>query len=154
VAIDTTGEFWRGENFTDLAEYLQEFQPGGYPVARITQLACQHCGGITFAVDADDTEGCARTRCRTCSSEAYIADSIDYADEADLAECACPCGSEAFTVGVGFALRDNGDVRWISVGLLCVQDGTLGVYADWKINYSPTDHLLADSAPSRSSRDR
>lgn len=52
----------------------------------------------------------------------------------------------AFTVGVGFALRDDGDVRWISIGLLCVQDGTLGVYADWKIDYSPTDHLLSGSS--------
>jgi hypothetical protein len=34
-------------------------------------------------------------------------------------------------------------VRWVSLGLRCVQDGTLAVYADWKIDYSPTGHLLS-----------
>jgi hypothetical protein len=40
-------------------------------------------------------------------------------------------------VAVGFSLRDGGDVRWISIGLRCLTDNTLGVYADWKINYGP-----------------
>jgi hypothetical protein len=54
----------------------------------------------------------------------------------------CPCGDEAFEVGVAFSLREDGDVRWITVGGLCVACGVLGAYADWKIDYSPTDHLL------------
>lgn len=73
----------------------------------------------------------------------YLADSAEYADEAELDDCACPCGGEVFNVGLGFALFDDGDVRWISIGLRCIQDGTLGVYADWKIDYSPTDRLLS-----------
>jgi hypothetical protein len=40
-------------------------------------------------------------------------------------------------------------VRWISLGLRCVQDGTLGVYADWKVDYSPTGHLLTGTALAR-----
>ncbi|SPL94568.1 unnamed protein product [[Actinomadura] parvosata subsp. kistnae] len=43
---------------------------------------------------------------------------------------------------MGFALRGDGEVRWVSVGLRCLRDGSLGVYADWKIDYSPTAHLL------------
>lgn len=35
------------------------------------------------------------------------------------------------------------EVRWVSVGLRCLTDGTLGVYTDWKIDYTPTAHLLA-----------
>ena len=35
------------------------------------------------------------------------------------------------------------EIRWISVGLRCLTDGTLGVYTDWKIDYTPTAHLLA-----------
>ncbi|MEU4676443.1 hypothetical protein [Micromonospora sp. NPDC023737] len=38
--------------------------------------------------------------------------------------------------------RNDEEVRWVSVGLRCTQDGTLGVYTDWKIDYSPTRQLL------------
>ncbi|MFI5896109.1 alpha/beta fold hydrolase [Actinoplanes sp. NPDC051513] len=37
------------------------------------------------------------------------------------------------------------EVRWISIGLRCLTDGTLGVYADWKIDYTPTAHLLTSA---------
>jgi hypothetical protein len=50
-----------------------------------------------------------------------------------------------FAVAVGFSLRDGGDVRWISIGLRCLTDNTLGVYADWKINYGPSGHLLSQA---------
>jgi hypothetical protein len=114
-------------------------------LARIGELLCNECGGKVFGVVA----GCARARCLNCRAEMYIADSDEYAEEAELIECACPCKSEAFAVGVGFALREDGDVRWISVGLRCVHDGTLGVYADWKIDYSPTSHLLVGTTEFR-----
>ena len=70
---------------------------------------------------------------RGCSA----ADSAEFWDEADPGECACPYGGDTFAVAVGFSLRDGGDVRWISIGLRCLTDNTLGVYADWKINYGP-----------------
>jgi hypothetical protein len=38
------------------------------------------------------------------------------------------------------------EVRWISLGLGCLTDGVLGVYSDWKIDYVPTAHLLADAS--------
>ena len=68
-------------------------------------------------------------------------DSGDYEDEAKPGDAACPCGGESFEVAVGFALRDDGDIRWVSIGLRCVDDGLLGVYSDWKIDYSSTDEL-------------
>ena len=67
---------------------------------------------------------------------------VDVASDAEPEDCACPCGGETFEVAVGFALRDGGDVKWVSVGLRCTIDGTLGVYADWKIDYSPTTALF------------
>ncbi|MFR9780329.1 hypothetical protein ACL02O_30285 [Micromonospora sp. MS34] len=72
--------------------------------------------------------------------------SADYWQDADPDECVCPCGGEAFQVAVGFALRADGEVRWVSIGMRCTRDGVLGVYADWKIDYSPTDHLLIGAA--------
>jgi hypothetical protein len=146
MAIDATGQFWSGENFDDLAEYLREYQAGGYSVGRVGELACSGCAKKTFNVAADHTEGCARVRCVACNTDTYIADSSEFAADADLAECSCPCGGQTFNVGVGYALREDGEVRWISVGVRCVDDGTLGVYADWKIDYSPTGHLLSGTA--------
>jgi hypothetical protein len=55
---------------------------------------------------------------------------------------ACPCGNETFEVAVVFAVRADGDVRWISIGLRCVRDGVLGAHTDWKIDYSPTAQLF------------
>ncbi|MFG1884511.1 hypothetical protein [Micromonospora sp. NPDC049102] len=37
-------------NFTDLADYLRDFKPGGYPVARVKEMVCLRCAGRTFAV--------------------------------------------------------------------------------------------------------
>jgi len=36
-------------------------------------------------------------------------------------------------------------VRWVSVGLRCLKDNALGVYADTKIDYSPSRHLLGQA---------
>lgn len=68
-------------------------------------------------------------------------DSADVADDAEPEEAVCPCGGEVFDVAVGSALRDEGDVRWVSVGLRCRLDGVLGCYGDWKINHGPTDEI-------------
>ncbi|MEV4479696.1 hypothetical protein [Micromonospora coxensis] len=145
MAIDRHGEFWRGEDLTDLADYLPEFQPGGYPVERVKKVFCLRCEGKAFSVLADDAEGCAQVGCMVCGERAFIADSADYWLDAEPDECACPCGGEVFHVAIGFALGTDGEVRWISLGLRCIQDGTVGVYADWKIDYGPTDHLLVDA---------
>ena len=78
-------------------------------------------------------------------------DSADSAEDAEPGECACPCGGEAFELAVGYAMVDVADahgspagreVKWVSVGARGVQDGTLGVFTDWKIGYGPTDHLF------------
>jgi hypothetical protein len=141
-APDTSGALWRGEDFEDLAEFLREYQPGGYAVERVREAVCSRCNGKAFNVLADDVEGCAQRVCVACKDASYIADSAEYGDEADLGECACPCGGEEFAVVLGFAFRSDGEVRWVSLGLRCLRDGSLGVYADWKIDYSPTAHLL------------
>lgn len=69
-------------------------------------------------------------------------DSAEFVEDADLGEAACPCGGEIFNVAGGFALRVDGEVRWVYIGLRCVADGILGCCAEWKIDYSPTAHLL------------
>ncbi len=72
---------------------------------------------MVFSVEVDDEEGCARRTCVTCGQRAFIADSAEFWDEADSGESQCPCGEEAFELGVAFSLREDGDVRWtLSVG--------------------------------------
>lgn len=53
-------------------------------------------------------------------------------------------GNETFNVTVGFSRRDDGEVRWVYLGLRCIEDSVLGCYADWKIDYSPSIQLLAE----------
>jgi hypothetical protein len=145
VAIKKAGKFWRGDNLDDLATYIQKNQAGGYPVQHVKEVTCRQCQQGTFRVIVDDEEGCALTICLNCQTEAPIGDSGEYVEDADLGECACPCGGETFAVAVGLAMTTDDEVRWISVGLRCLTDGTLGVYSDWKIDYTPTAHLLANA---------
>ncbi|MCA1272399.1 hypothetical protein ACIPQH_16810 [Streptomyces rubiginosohelvolus] len=74
-------------------------------------------------------------------------DSEEYSNEESWEDdepgaAGCPCGSEEFEAAVAFSLGDGGSVRWVTVGLRCIKDGFCGAYADWKIDYGPTDHLL------------
>ncbi|MFJ8565561.1 hypothetical protein [Streptomyces sp. NPDC093514] len=89
----------------------------------------------------------AERECSGCSSRAFIADSEEYWNEESWEDdepgaVGCPCGSEEFEAAVAFSLGGDGSVRWVTVGLRCVKDGFCGIYADWKIDYSPTDQLL------------
>ncbi|MEV4724747.1 hypothetical protein [Micromonospora humida] len=141
MALDRSGKLWRGENVDDLADYLRYFAAGGYPVNTVVESRCAGCDGRSFRVDIDEEEATRRT-CLACGAVAFIGDSADYWDETGHDSCSCPCGGEQFAVAVGYALGADGEVRWISVGLRCLDDGTLGVYADTKIDYIPSRHLL------------
>lgn len=141
--IDRSGEWWKGSTFDDLAEFLKEFSAAtGDPSERTIQSRCG-CGHEAFGLVVDDEAGCARRTCNACGSAEYLLDSEEHWEDADPGEAACPCGGEQFEVGVGFALRDDGDVRWVYVSGRCVECGILGVYADWKIDYSPTSQLFS-----------
>ncbi|MGV9607106.1 hypothetical protein ACWDR2_25635 [Streptomyces sp. NPDC003631] len=113
----------------------------GRPV-KIVASVCSGCGGRVFFVLVDDVEGGAERVCGGCGGRVFIADSEEFWEDADPGEACCPCGSEEFEIAVAFSLADDGSVRWVTVGLRCRKDGAVGVYADWKIDYAPTDHLL------------
>jgi len=111
-------------------------------LVKIVPSVCGGCGGRVFSVLVDDVEGGAERVCAGCGSRAFIADSEEFWEDADPGEACCPCGSEEFETAVAFSLTGDGSVRWVTVGLQCQKDGAVGVYADWKIDYGPTDHLL------------
>ncbi|TJZ90687.1 hypothetical protein [Actinacidiphila oryziradicis] len=125
----------------ELAAFLRD--AGGGRLVKIAPSVCSACDGRVFFVLVDDIEGGAERECSACGSRAFIADSEEFWEDADPRAAGCPCGSEEFEAAIAFSLADDGSVRWVTVGLRCRQDGVLGVYADWKIDYSPTDHLLS-----------
>lgn len=141
VTLDKSRQLWRGDDFDDLAEFIRHFEAGGYPVTTVVESRCAECDVRAFHVDIDEEEATRRT-CLGCGAIAFIGESADYWTEDDHDSCARPCGNEEFAVAVGFAFFNDGEVRWVSVGLRCLKDNTLGVYADTKIDYSPSRHLL------------
>ncbi|UQU66866.1 hypothetical protein COUCH_11600 [Couchioplanes caeruleus] len=145
MAISKNATSWYGDNDEDLATYLQQFRAGGYPVTRVRRLSCTLCGNATFLSLVDDDQGVAAVDCLECGARTLVADSAEHLDDAQLEGCACPCGGETFTVSVGYAVTSDNEVRWISVGLRCLNDGALGVYTDWKIDYTPSARLCPPS---------
>jgi hypothetical protein len=142
VAIDKSGDAWRGEDAADLAAFLRNFEAGGYRVSQVVAAGCPGCAGKVFRLRADADEGCAERTCAECDKTALMLDSEDYWDGAMPEEVRCRCGADLFEVAVAFSTRANGDVRWVSVGMRCTGDGVLGCCADWKIDYSPSADLL------------
>lgn len=143
MSVTKSGDVWYGDGFDDLADYIRDYGAGGYEVAVVKRSVCGQCAGTTFGVQVDETgDECAQRWCLTCDDIAFIGDSEEYWESSETDDCACPCGGEEFEAGVGFALRPDGEVRWLSIGLRCLKDGQLGVYADWKIDYTPSRHLL------------
>jgi hypothetical protein len=131
----------RGLDFANLEQSIRDLTADGYPAERVVQSVCG-CGGSIFRLDVSPNEGCARRTCAVCGESAFICDSADSWDEAEPDAVVCGCGSQQFEIGVAFAFRDDGDVKWITVGTRCTACGVLGSPVDWKIDYGPTDHLL------------
>ncbi|HXH78028.1 hypothetical protein [Nocardioides sp.] len=143
MAIRKSRKWWTADVAEDLGEYLAEYSASLHrPVGTVAHAQCEDCGSSDFGVRVDDDEGCAQRTCSGCGRAAWIFDSADAAQDAELDDATCPCGSATFNVAGGFSLRDDGDIDWVFVGLRCTTDGVLGCYTDWKIDYSPTAHLL------------
>jgi len=143
VTIDDSGEWWKGTSHADIATFLKELKPGGYPVNRVIEAACQ-CSGKTFRVLFDADDELAQTVCIACGREAYIADSEEHWPEASPTPLVCPCGRFEYEVGLGLSLREETWVRWMSLGARCVHCGVLGSPLDWK-----SDLDLSDPAATR-----
>ena len=142
MAIDTSGQWWRGKTFSDLAEYIRTLTSEGYPATSVRQSICR-CGSTTFRLLFDADEGCARRQCTRCSELAFIGDSAELWDSASPTAATCPCGSTDLELGIGFSERPDGEIRWITVGQRCTRCGVLAAFVDWGVDYAPTSHLRA-----------
>ncbi len=145
MTIDTSGEFWTGDEPADIREYLEALirDEGGYAVDEFRLARCG-CGSHTFHLHADLDEGAARRTCTECGHDHFVCDSGEYWDECEPEPIHCPaCDSPRTNIGVGFSLYDPaGDPRWLYLGLRCPNCGLLGCVADWKINTHPSHHIL------------
>ena len=139
--IDRSGKFWTGSERADLDEYLRALTASNsYPADRVIHATCA-CGNEQFELSVDTDEGCAERTCTRCKQSHLICDSADGWAEASAEPVKCPCGRNGFDVAVAFSHRDDGSVKWITVGERCLACGVLGAAVDWKIDYAPTQHL-------------
>jgi hypothetical protein len=141
MAIHTLDQWWYGTESEDIRAYLEALSKRSYAVHQFRLARCG-CGSVEFAVEVDDPAGVARRTCKGCGRQHFICDSGEFWDEADPKVWKCNCGSTTANVGVGFSLYDDGEIKWLFVGLRCVQCGMLGSVAGWKIGYSPSLHLM------------
>jgi hypothetical protein len=145
MALTEKGDHRYGDSRADIRSEIERYSAlNAYPALQFADATCG-CGGTRFALKLDDTEGAAVRTCAACGSEHAMGDSDEYLDQAELEECACPCGAEAFEIAVGLALYDDSDdVRWLYLGCRCTQCGLTAVYGDWKNEYEGYQKLLSN----------
>ncbi len=134
MAINTSGQWWVGDQPTDLAEYLKAFKTEGYEVDRFKLAHCS-CGCEVFRLQADSNEGAAKGTCTSCGDVAFMGESDKYFASTTEAFKCIECRGDACNVGVGFSMYESEShyVRCLSVGVRCAQCGILGCIIDWKV---------------------
>ncbi len=142
MAIDTSGEFWKGKSTDDLIEYIRILTKEGYPTSKHIVAKCS-CGKQHFQLTADQDEGCAKRICASCGIEKFICDSEENWQGSSPKKLKCNCRKDIFEIVVGFSLRDGGEIKWVYIGERCVNCELLGSYVDWGIDYAPTKHLYS-----------
>jgi hypothetical protein len=144
MALKKRGKYRYGDNQADIrVEIIRYRKVNGYVAHHFADAACK-CGGATFRLALDDDEGAAVRICVACQTEHPIGDSDEFLEDAELGECACPCGGEEFEITVGVSLYDDSDdVRWLYVGCRCRKCGLTAVFGDWKNEFIGYQQLLA-----------
>ena len=145
--IDSSGKWWRGQNFSDLKEYLRRLCESDQRLDTIVRSLCS-CGNVYFNLIFEANEGVAKRICSACKKEQFICDSGEYWDDVSSKtnQLKCiSCKNTEHMIAVGFELRPGWfrrDVRWITVGALCKKCGILSSPLDWKIDWGPSHHLV------------
>jgi hypothetical protein len=148
VTLARDNKTWFGDGVDDLIAYF-DAEPAEYETHQVVTARCTDCSGLVFGLEMDESATCVRRTCVQCKQTAYMLDSEDQWPAADEEEASyvaeCPCGAGQFETAVGFSFYDNtpdSDVRWVSVAARCTADGLIGYYADWKIGYGLSHHLV------------
>jgi len=145
MAIEKRGQHSYGDNQADIrTELITYSKHNAYVAEHFAEAVCV-CGHKTFHLVVDDEEGAAIRICTACEEQHPIGDSKEYLEDAELEECECPCGEEAFEITAGVALyAESNDVKWLYLGCRCPACGLTACYADWKNEYEGYEKLLAN----------
>ena len=144
MALVKRGKFRYGDSQADIREELIRYSRlNSYVAEHFSDAVCE-CGGRVFHLALDEVQGVAVRACVACKSQHPIGDSNEYFAEAELEECACPCGQMEFEITVGVALyQGSEDVKWLYLGCRCPKCGLTSAYGDWKNEYIGYKDLLA-----------
>jgi hypothetical protein len=144
MAIDRSGEYWKGSHPADVADYLAEYTASeeAYPATAFRLIRCP-CRSLQFRVDRAWLV--TRRLCASCKRTKFIcrtkADWEEGVAEEGVESYRCgACGSARANVTVGFAGYDDPKldaVRWFYVGLRCVRCGELCCFGDGKVGRGP-----------------
>lgn len=146
--IDTSGKWWKGKSFEDLAEFMKLFwkQETKSELKRVLQSKCK-CGNTWFILLYEEDEQIAKRICPKCKRETFICDSGEYWNEAikdsKPKKLRCiECKDYEHEIGVGFQYNvEDGGINWILVGSRCKKCHILGALLDIKIDYVPLKNL-------------
>lgn len=125
MAIDKTGDYWKGSHLFDLHEYLEMaavFQ-------KVLQPIC-NCGSPLFHLSSDFERACVQSTCPNCGCEKQLRDSEEQWQDAKLTKVECPCGCDAFQIGVGIEMAESEIKGWKILGHRCDACGMLGYSAN------------------------
>ncbi len=103
MAIDTSGEWWRGTDAGDIDGYVEALvnSNGGYVPSRFAQAICSSCGGAVFRVEADPDQYVRRT----CVSCADVVEMLDSSDVPERTNAMCsPSSAPVATTDKNFPL--------------------------------------------------
>jgi hypothetical protein len=144
MALKKRGRYRYGDSQADIrAELVRYGKANAYPAQHFADATCG-CGGRLFRLALDEDAGAAVRVCVGCQAEHPIGDSDEFLGEAELGECACPCGGEQFEITAGVSLYEGSeDVRWLYLGCRCPRCGLTAVYGDWKNEFNGFRELLA-----------
>jgi hypothetical protein len=144
MVLKKRGKYRYGDSQSDIREEMLRYSKLNDYVAHHFADAVCTCGSKVFGLWIDNDEGAAVRKCAACSSEHPIGDSDEYLEDAEIEECACPCGGEKFEITVGVSLYDDSeDVRWLYLGCRCPACGLTAMYGDWKNEFDGYQELLS-----------
>lgn len=138
--IDRTPKYWTGDSPEDIDEWLGEYTE--LDDLQVKTVHCRSCGKDVFKIRVDQNEGAVQVICHSCGMKKILLDGEEIWKECRPRARKCPiCKESLYNVRVGFHYRDNGDVKWVYIGNRCISCGTLGSFADWSIDYGPTEEM-------------
>jgi hypothetical protein len=143
MVLKKRGKYRYGDSQADIREEMLRYSKlNDYVAHHFADAVCTCCSKV-FGLWIDNDEGAAVRKCAACNSEHPIGDSDEYLEEAEIEECACPCGGEKFEITVGVSLYDDSeDVRWLYLGCRCPACGLTAMYGDWKNEFDGYQELL------------